>query len=95
MRVQSLIIIRTAERAKNYLADLELLQYDILYGKQYVYQKNRCSRSQKDIWKWVSKMRIVTDLISQLDGTYSIYGENFTKWSKVYVNDEKQDKYSS
>ena len=33
----------------------------------------------------------VTDLISQLDGTYSIYGENFTKWSKVYVNDEKQD----
>ena len=32
----------------------------------------------------------VTELVSQLDGTYSIYGENFTKQSKVYVNGEKQ-----
>ena len=32
----------------------------------------------------------VTELVSQLDGTYSIYGENFTKQSKVYINGEKQ-----
>ncbi len=30
------------------------------------------------------------ELIAQLDGSYSLYGENFTKSSKVYVNGEKQ-----
>ena len=25
-----------------------------------------------------------------MDGTYSIYGENFTKQSKVFINGEKQ-----
>ena len=29
-------------------------------------------------------------VIEQLDGSYSLYGENFTKQSKVYVNGEKQ-----
>ena len=32
-----------------------------------------------------------TDLTNKLDGSYSLYGTNFTKWSKVYVNGEKQD----
>ena len=32
----------------------------------------------------------ITEVVEQLDGTYSIYGENFTKQSKVYINDEKQ-----
>lgn len=32
----------------------------------------------------------ITDLVAQLDGTYSVYGENFTKQSKVYINGEKQ-----
>ena len=33
----------------------------------------------------------LTDLTSKLDGSHSLYGTNFTKWSKVYVNGEKQD----
>ena len=32
----------------------------------------------------------ITDLVSHLDSGYSLYGENFTKNSKVYVNGEKQ-----
>ena len=32
----------------------------------------------------------ITDLVSHLDGAYSIYGEHFTKYSKVYINGEKQ-----
>ena len=32
----------------------------------------------------------ITDLVSQSDGTYSVYGDNFTKQSKVYINGEKQ-----
>lgn len=33
----------------------------------------------------------ITEVLEQLDGTCSIYGENFTKQSKVYINGDKQD----
>ena len=33
----------------------------------------------------------LTDIVLQLEDTYSLYGTNFTKNSKVYVNGEKQD----
>ena len=33
---------------------------------------------------------VLTDLIKQLDEKYSLYGENVTKYSKVYVNGEKK-----
>ncbi len=36
-------------QTKNYLADLELLQYDIMYGDQYVYEETAL-RLQKAIW---------------------------------------------
>ena len=76
-------------QTKNYLADLELLQYDILYGKQYVYQE-----SGKPITSGHMAMGVkdtsITSLVEQLDGTYSVYGENFTKQSKIYINGEKQ-----
>ena len=32
----------------------------------------------------------LTELLAQMDGSYSLYGNNFTKQSKVYVNGEKQ-----
>ena len=32
----------------------------------------------------------ISSVVEQLKGTYSIYGENFTKQSKVYINGEKQ-----
>ena len=73
---------------RDYLADLELLQYDILYGNQYVYDgeppitEGHMQMGVKDT--------IVTDLIIHLDEGYSLYGQNFTKSSKVYVNGEKQ-----
>lgn len=75
-------------KTKNYLKDLALLQYDILYGKQYVYEGN------PPITEGHMQMGIrevtLTDLSGKLDGSYSLYGNNFTKWSKVYVNGEKQ-----
>lgn len=73
---------------RDYLADLELLQYDILYGNQYVYDgeppitEGHMQMGVKDT--------VVTDLIIHLDEGYSLYGQNFTKSSKVYVNGEKQ-----
>lgn len=76
-------------QSKNYLADLELLQYDILYGKQYVYEESGQPITEGHMAMGV-KDASVTELVSQLDGSYSIYGENFTKQSKVYINGEKQ-----
>lgn len=76
-------------KSQQYLQDLELLQYDILYGKQYVYEGN------PPITEGHMQMGILdvtlTDLADKLDGSYSLYGTNFTKWSKVYVNGEKQE----
>ena len=76
-------------QTKNYLADLELLQYDILYGKQYVYKDSGLPITEGHMVMGVNDAA-VTELVSQLDGTYSIYGENFTNQSKVYINGEKQ-----
>lgn len=75
-------------KTKDYLLDLELLQYDILYGKQYVYE------GELPITEGHMEMGIkevtLTGLNSNLNGSYSLYGTNFTKWSKVYINGEKQ-----
>lgn len=73
---------------RDYLADLELLQYDILYGDQYVYD-GRPPITEGHMQMGVKDTQ-VTDLIMHLDEGYSLYGQNFTKSSKVYVNGEKQ-----
>jgi len=75
-------------KTKNYLADLELLQYDILYGDQYVYD----GKPPITEGHMVMRVRDVTlqNVIPHLGEGYSLYGENFTKSSKVFVNGEKQ-----
>ncbi len=75
---------------KNYLADLELLQYDIMYGEQYVYEKSGAPITEGHMVMGVKDAEI-KEVVSQLDGSYSIYGSNFTKQSKVYINGEKQE----
>lgn len=78
-------------KTKNYLADLELLQYDMLYGNQYVYGGKENNPVKTGYMQMGILDVTLTDIISQLENTYSLYGTNFTKNSKVYVNDEKQD----
>lgn len=77
-------------KTKHYLSDLELLQYDIMYGKQYAYEKNGAPITEGHMVMGVKDAEI-NDVVTQLNGDYSIYGANFTKQSKVYINDEKQD----
>lgn len=75
-------------KTKNYLSDLELLQYDILYGKQFVYD------GEEPITEGHMTMGVrdvtLKNVVAHLDQGYSLYGENFTKSSKVYVNGGKQ-----
>ena len=75
-------------KTQNYLSDLELLQYDILYGKEYVYDGER-PFTEGHMVMGVRDVSL-SKIVSQLDGGYSLYGTNFTKSSKVYVNGEKQ-----
>ena len=76
------------QQTKNYLADLEILQYDILYGKQYIYdgkppiEEGHMMMGVKDV--------TLKNVVPYLEEGYSLYGENFTKQSKVFVNGEKQ-----
>ena len=71
------------------MKDLELLQYDILYGDQYVYN-GKPPITEGHMQMGIKEVTL-TDLVENLDETYSLYGTNFTKWSKVYINDEKQE----
>lgn len=71
---------------KNYQVDLEALQYDILYGKQYVYQ------GQEPFMKTDLQLGVVPITFTGIDevseGTYYINGENFTASSKLEINEE-------
>ena len=74
---------------KNYLSDLELLQYDILYGKQYVYN-GKAPITEGHMVMGIRNVSL-SSIVPQLNSGYSLYGENFTKYSRVYVNGEKQN----
>lgn len=69
-----------------YSSDMELLQYDILYGNRYTYGK-------KDLFPASDLVMGVQDVVIQnfsVDNKILyITGENFTRWSKVFVNGEK------
>lgn len=72
---------------KEDLNALELLQYDILYGEHYAYQG-------KDLYPASDLVMGTQDVVikrieTTYDGKSYIYGDNFTKWSRVYRNGEK------
>ncbi len=76
-------------QSKNYLADLELLQYDILYGDQYIYDgklpitEGHMTMGVKDV--------TLKNVVAYLEEGYSLYGQNFTKQSKVEINGKRQE----
>ncbi|MCF0127499.1 MAG: LTA synthase family protein [Pseudobutyrivibrio sp.] len=69
-----------------YMLGLEMLQYDQLYGDRYVYD-GEDKYPASDIEMGINDVTI--DKCYFFDGNLNIYGTNFTKWSKVYVNGEK------
>lgn len=69
-----------------YSSDMELLQYDILYGDRYTY-------GQKDLYPASDLIMGVQDVVienlSVDNNVLYLTGQNFTRWSKVFVNGEK------
>ena len=78
--------------ARDYLKDLELLQYDMLYGENYIYggKENAYARDESDVFQMGILDVHIYEMQTNLDGTYSFYGDNMTASSKIYVNGEKQ-----
>lgn len=74
----------------DYLMDLELLQYDLLYGEQYVYD-GKPVITEGHIQMGVHGSEILY-LSESLEGEYTIVGEDFTKWTYPYINGEKQSR---
>lgn len=82
---QSLDADLSSEENENYISDLEMLQYDILYGERYAYH-------EKDIYPASDLELGLEDAVIRnvyIEGEKLIItGEHFTPWSKVYVNGE-------
>ena len=73
-------------QTKNYQADLEMLQYDILYGKQYVYGGKNPYQKEK---LHLGVEEVTLDKIEKIsDGRYYITGTNFTQSAYLEVNGE-------
>ena len=65
---------------------LETLQYDLLYGDRYAYHGVDLYPAS-DLTMGIRD--VVIDRAYLYNGRVHIYGENFTPWSKVYVNGDK------
>ncbi len=74
--------------SKHYLEDLELVQYDILYGELYIYPDKKRPFTEGHLQMGISDVT-VDSIRKMADDSYSIFGNGFTQNSSVYVNDEK------
>jgi len=69
--------------SNTYMKDLEALEYDMLYGKNYIY--NGVSPFPRDNMKMGVKP-ITVDQIVQIGDKYYIKGKNFTEYSKINLD---------
>lgn len=70
----------------DYQQGLRLLQYDMLYGKQYIYGRTNPFKPTNMRYD-VEDVKI--DRVYTANGNIYVAGENFTEYSAVYVNDKK------
>ena len=71
---------------KNYQKDLEVLQYDMLYGKQYIYG-GESPYAVTDMRMGTVPVEIKA-VVEVSDGIYHVTGENFTAASRLEINGE-------
>lgn len=77
-------------QTKQYLLDLELLQYDMLYGECYVYGDKENAPTVNETFQMGVKDVLLTNIEVTTNGTYVLYGENMTVDSYIYVNGHKK-----
>lgn len=77
---------QTSQYYLEYQIDLQTLQYDMLYGKQYIYGGE--NPYVKSDMKLGLKDVVLTRVESIDDNSYYIYGENFTQSSRLEINKE-------
>ena len=70
-----------------YSDNLEMLQYDLLYGKRYAYGDDKDKYPASNIV--MGTHDITVDRAYLFGGKLHIYGDGFTKWSRVFVNGHK------
>lgn len=75
---------QNASNTDSYLEELELLQYDMLYGNQTIFNGTN-PYIKTDLQMGVDEIK-VNGILNSLDNMY-IKGENFTEYSKVFLND--------
>jgi len=73
----------------DYLNNLRILQYDMLYGNQYIYDgDNPFERTELQLGV---KPILITDIENDDQGDLYIKGENFTDYSRVKINSSTYD----
>ncbi|MDE5977999.1 MAG: sulfatase-like hydrolase/transferase, partial [Turicibacter sp.] len=71
--------------SSDYLENLKLLQYDMLYGNQYIYGNTNPYAPTK-MQMGVNEI-LISDVYQDEDGNFIVKGENFTEYSRVKIND--------
>lgn len=80
---------QTRRQTKNYLLDLEMLQYDMLYGERYVYGGKENAPKVDGNYRMGILDVSLSGIEQESEEKYILYGENMTASSKIYVNGNK------
>lgn len=75
----------------DYLTNLKALQYDMLYGKGYIFGQIGQNGPYKSVDMKMGVRPIKVDKVVKIGGKYYIKGENFTPYSKVSIDGKVLD----
>lgn len=79
---------QSQSESSTYLSGLENLQYDLLYGKRYTYNGEDLYPAT-DLMMDVEDVSITSVKKDRYNNAISVYGANFTKNTKIFVNGKK------
>ena len=77
----------TYSQDKDYIKNMELIQYDITFGDMYSYKDRELPYNKTDLMMGLEE--IVVSNYKMLGDIIEVYGENFNEMSKVYINEER------
>lgn len=77
--------------SENYMDWLQTLEYDMLYGEKYAWNGSENYPNKTTDLKMGVKDISISNVFVNDDGTVTVQGENFTEYSRIFVNDELID----